>query len=629
MLLFLRNYQKRAVAKISEPIDFKDLIQKSTDAAPEAISYYCAHHMQKTFDLETKQVTGPKLKSRRALLTKIVENPRMRQKIRQIADQGGLKFEAAEKRTFQYLREIASDIHFTYIELWDYFLTWLFHTLYDGLEVDEVGLARLKKVAKDSPLILVPSHKSHIDYMLMSYVFYEYDLSLPHVCAGINLSFWPMGSIFRKSGGYFIRRSMPGDPLYPLALKSYVQELMREGYFQEFFIEGTRSRSGKLFPPKMGLLSMMIESFIEDGIEDVYFVPISIGYERIIEESSYLKEIKGAKKKKERFTDLLSLPKFLKRRYGKIYLQFAEPLSLKSLLAKEGKSLLQDPSAFKDLTKDFAQNICMAINEVTVLLPSPLVAIALLSHREKSITRDEIHEKVAALLNVAQQNSARLSRSLRKDAHFAVEEVLEQFVKEGLVRVHEDFQESFYTVPEESRSHLDFFKNKGIHIFAKPGIYQLCLRRSKLTPIPRYSDTPTLFKATHDLLSKEFFFSPEPIPPGPLPDWMGDLVLPILESYWLTLQAIQRVDFEKIEEKALNRKVLELGETLKLRGSLQYAESLSRFSIQNAVHKFIEMDILKTLQAKTGPSGQHFYAPGHDMEKRREVEQLLKVLLGR
>ncbi|MFO1464512.1 MAG: 1-acyl-sn-glycerol-3-phosphate acyltransferase, partial [bacterium] len=617
MILFLRNYKKRAVAKIGEPLDLRKLAGLSGGGNTEAVAERISIEVQRAFEIETRQVTGPKLQSRRSFLEKILQTQRFREQLEHIATQNNLSFEKAEKKALGYLREIASDIRFTVIELWDFFLSWLFNSLYDGLEVDQEGLARIKKVAKDSPMVLIPCHKSHVDYLLLSYIFYQNDLSLPHVCAGINLNFWPLGPIFRRSGGYFIRRSLPGDALYPLALKSYVKELMHEGYFQEFFIEGTRSRSGKLFPPKTGLLNMMVESFADGGIPEVYFVPVALGYERVLEEGAYLKESKGAKKSQEKFSDLLRLPKFLRRRYGKVYLQFAEPISLREALKDQGETPQSEPVSLKPVVAELAERICVAINEVSTLMPSAPVASALLAPHGKSITPQQVMDRARELLAYARQSGARLSQTLRDKADESMEEVLAQFVAEGLVREHHDIEGRFFTVKEETRSHLDFFKNQGIHCYARPAMELLCERKA-----------PGRFEELRSLLNKEFFFAAKPKQAeGAPPAWMSDLLLPILESYWLSLYVIEQIAFEKWDERKLSHKVLELGETLKMRGTLEYSESLSRFPIQNAIVRFVELGILKNHQEDMGPAGKKLYSPGPDLARRESTLLLLETLL--
>lgn len=628
MFLFLRNYKKRAVAKIGEPLDLRRLAALYGGENNEATAEGIAVQVQRAFEMETRQVTGPKLQSRRSFLAKILEAPRFRDRLEHIATQENISFEKAERKALGYLREIASDINFTVIELWDFFLSWLFNSLYDGLEVDQAGLAKVKKVAKDSPLVLIPCHKSHVDYLLLSYIFYQNDLSLPHVCAGINLNFWPLGPIFRKSGGYFIRRSLPGDALYPLALKSYVKELMREGYFQEFFIEGTRSRSGKLFPPKTGLLNMMVESFADGGVSDVYFVPVGLGYERVLEERAYLKESKGAKKSKEKFSDLFRLPKFLRRRYGKVYMQFAEPISLRAALNHEGEAPV-DPARLKQTVAELAERICVAINEVSTVMASAPVATALLAPHGKSITPQQVADKARELLDLARQSGARLSEALREKPEEAMEGVLAQFIAEGLVREHHDIEGRFFTVKEETRGHLDFFKNQGIHAWAREAIAQICEKKA-----------PGKLEVVHSLLSKEFFFATSvgafPPQPGdkrerPLqpPSWLSDILLPTLESYWLSLYVIEQIPFDKWDARKLAQKILELGETLKMRGILEFPESLSSFPIQNAIARFVELGILRNHQEDMGPAGKKLFSPGPELEARETTLRLLEDLLGK
>jgi len=621
MALFLRNYKKRAVARIGEAIDLQAFV--GSQASEEQIPLLLTQTMRRHFDLEAKQVTGPKLKSRRAFVENILLNPKTRQKIRSYSDEKGETFEAAEKKAQGFLREISSDIRFTLIELWDFFLTWLFNTLYDGLHVDLNGLAQVKKVAKDSPILLVPCHKSHVDYLLLSYVFYQNDLSLPYICAGINLNFWPIGPIFRKSGAYFIRRSFEGETLYPLMLHAYVRELMREGYFQEFFIEGTRSRSGKLFPPKTGLLKMLVESFLEEDLPEVYFVPVGISYERVLEEGTYLKEAKGDKKKSERFTDLFRLPKFLKKRYGKVYLQFAKPISIKAELKSEANDLRKDPEAFSQFVKGLAHDIFVSINEVLTLLPSSLIAAVLLTQERKSITWDEIQSRLEILLSIARAKGARLTEKLEQNPVETLEETLEQMAREGLVREHQDMGERFYTLREEGRPLLEFFKNGAMQVLAQPALKKLCEQVS--AGDAKRKEESYLF--LESLFSREFFFSDAN--PGadnsapPAPEWLPRIVLPLLESYKLTLGALDRFPFEKMEKKVLARKILEVGETLQLKGEIHYAESLSSFNIQNALQIYLERGIFKNFQEELGAKGRNLFGPGPNFEQRKELLEKL------
>ncbi len=603
------------MAKIGQALDLKDLIAEFPNASRSDRVKGIMRVLQKTYQHETLQVTGPRLKTRRAMMDEVMESAALKKRLKEIAKEQNISIEAAENRAKKNLKEICSDIRFTLIELWNYFLSWLFNRFYDGVQVDQSGIREIKRVAKDSPIVLVPSHKSHVDYLIFSYVFYHNDLSLPLVCAGNNLSFWPLGPVFRRSGAYFIRRSFAGDPIYAASLKAYVAQLMHDRTFQEFFIEGTRSRSGKLFPPRTGMLKMMIEAYLEDkDIPDVYFIPASIDYERVLEEGSYLDEVQGRKKERERFWDLLHLPKFLRRRYGKVYLQFAKPISLKAALGKRSAELLGDEAALHQFTKDLAWNIGDAINDVTTLLSSALAATALLYPKAKSTTSKEIHAKCEILQKISLVSQPRITEALDKNFHLSIQESLNQMVASGVIQAHGEAEERFYSVPENHRLALEFYKNRGMHSLADAALVQVC--------------EPQHRQAAKDLLQLEYYFSEDLWTKySELPPWISDLIRPTLEAYWLALVTTSKGNFKKIEEWLLLRKILDRGQLLLLKGELEYPESLSRFTIQNALIQLTEWGVLQHHAKELGPRGRKVYSPGASDQRREECRLLLETLL--
>ena len=162
---------------------------------------------------------------------------------------------AVRKEARKYLDEIASDYSEIFVEIWDRILDWLWINIYDGVVVDIEGIAKIRNVSKKMPFVIIPCHRSHIDYLLLSHIFYKHNIQMPFVAAGTNLSFFPMGYIFRKSGAFFLRRSFKGNELYAEVFAKYVKVLLKEGLPLEFFIEGGRSRTGKMVMPKYGILS--------------------------------------------------------------------------------------------------------------------------------------------------------------------------------------------------------------------------------------------------------------------------------------------------------------------------------------------------------------------------------------
>jgi len=185
-------------------------------------------------------------------------------------------------------------------------LNLIFSKLYSEIDIPEKDINYIKDLLKTHTVILAPSHKSHIDYLVLSYMFYLNGLVPPHIAAGDNLSFFPMGYIFRRSGAFFLKRSFRHDKFYYTIFKQYLTKLLKDGFNIEFFIEGTRSRTGKLLPPKIGMLSMFFDAFWENINKRIAILPVAVNYEKIIEEKSYVRELSGAEKQKENLNAVLS-----------------------------------------------------------------------------------------------------------------------------------------------------------------------------------------------------------------------------------------------------------------------------------------------------------------------------------
>ena len=266
MLLALFRNRTRAFVKLGEPIDLQQVIADFAGLDDATIARKVRGALHQHLAREIRVIIGPPLKAPQRLVAETLRDRTLRATLAEIARERGRADGSVEKEAEKDLREIAAEYSHQMIELFRWFLMWVFHRIYDGLEIDEAGLERIARTNAKMPIIVCPSHKSHIDYLVMSVVFYNHGLIPPHIAAGINLDFWPIGTIFRKSGAYFIRRSSRGDRVYGSVLRSYVKKLVKDGYSQEFFIEGSRSRTGKVLQPKFGILAMQAEAWI-DGVQ--------------------------------------------------------------------------------------------------------------------------------------------------------------------------------------------------------------------------------------------------------------------------------------------------------------------------------------------------------------------------
>ena len=209
-------------------------------------------------DEEKATIVGPLLKSREELIGMVLRDRGLvafMEETAAKAKKAKRDFNAVRKEARKYLDEIASDYSEIFVEIWDKMLDWLWNNIYDGVVVDGEGIAKIRNVSKKMPFVIIPCHRSHFDYLLLSHIFYKNNIQMPFVAAGTNLSFFPMGYIFRKSGAFFLRRSFKGNDLYAEVFAKYIKVLLKEGLPLEFFIEGGRSRTGKMVMPKYGLLS--------------------------------------------------------------------------------------------------------------------------------------------------------------------------------------------------------------------------------------------------------------------------------------------------------------------------------------------------------------------------------------
>src|SRR5262249_31852275 len=254
--------RKNAYVKVGETVLLSDVDAMQRDAPPERVARRVRGWVHQHLARETRVVTGPPLKPPARVIDETLRDLTLRRTLAEIAGEKKKDLAAVEREARRDLREIAARYSGFIVDLLKIVLNFIFNRIYDGVDVDEAGMRRLVHASAQAPLILCPSHKSHIDYMIMSMICDEYGLQPPHVAAGDNLNFWPVGRLLRAGGAFFIRRSFKGDRIYSATMGAYVKRLLQDGFTQEFFIEGGRSRTGKLLPPKFGMLTLEVDAWL-------------------------------------------------------------------------------------------------------------------------------------------------------------------------------------------------------------------------------------------------------------------------------------------------------------------------------------------------------------------------------
>lgn len=335
-------------------------------------------------------VVGPDLSHRRTLLKGLMHGPLVREAIEREAAEQNISLERARGQAARYADEIASDFTYSIIRFLEIILSWFWNKLYDGVKVN--NLDNVQDIARGKEIIYVPCHRSHIDYLLLSYLLFRNSLTPPHIAAGINLDMPVIGSILRRGGAFFMRRSFRGNQLYTAVFNEYLHLLFSRGFPVEYFIEGGRSRTGRLLDPKTGMLAITLRSYLRSARRPIVFMPVYIGYERVLEGRTYLGELRGKTKKKESFFDIFRVLSALKLQFGEVAVNFGEPLALNDFLDRQQPDWRNqlDAPEFKpdwlpETTRQLARTLGASINAAADSNPVNLVALVMLSTRRLAL----------------------------------------------------------------------------------------------------------------------------------------------------------------------------------------------------------------------------------------------------
>ncbi len=285
---------------------------------------------------------------------------------------------------------------------WPWLLGRLWNRLYDGVEFEHVE--NLSEVGDGAEIIYVPCHRSHMDYLLLSYIIYRKGFAVPHVAAGANLNMPLIGRFLRKGGAFFLRRSFKGDALYPVVFAKYLGFMMARGHPLEYFIEGGRSRTGRLLSPRTGMLSMTVRSYLRDPKRPVVFMPVYFGYERIVEGRTYIGELSGQPKQKESvFVLLKSIVSVLRSKFGKVHVNLGQPIALDDAAAEAQSALasqpvprarIRAPAGSVQAIAELAVRINTEINAAAAVTPINLVAMAILATPRQALPEVDLVRQV-------------------------------------------------------------------------------------------------------------------------------------------------------------------------------------------------------------------------------------------
>ncbi|RZA12955.1 MAG: glycerol-3-phosphate 1-O-acyltransferase, partial [Proteobacteria bacterium] len=415
-------------------------------------------------------VLGQKIYVREQVISRISNGKLVRQEIEREAKGNEQKLRDLDAAAVRYARELSADQTYSMVRTFEIVLAKLWNKLFSGVEVSN-GEIPHQLAAADYEIVYVPTHRSHLDYLLVNYMVYAGGLPAPHTAAGINLNFFPMGWFLRRTGAFFIRRSFRGNRIYTAVVEEYMAYLLTHGYPISFFPEGGRSRTGRPLPLKTGMLAMVVKSFVRNHERPIAIVPVYIGYDKVMEVKSYLKELSGGAKKKESMFQLLGARKLLKMYYGKAYLSYGEPIILSRFLdatQPDWKTLSDSkPEWLSAAVNDLSQQVSKHLNEAAVITPISLVGLALLASNHKALPLEELQAFIEKMIELNNRLPYHANVKVMSD-NFA--EILESAQKLKAISLYQHAAGDVAFVNDVDAALISYYRNNIAHIFTIPAL---------------------------------------------------------------------------------------------------------------------------------------------------------------
>ena len=502
---------RNTLVEIHEPVSLRSLLSESGGIPAQGRRVTRA--LRALYARQRTARIGPDLSHRRTLVTGILRTRSVRAAVAQERHDKKSTRRAAMLQAQRYAQEIAANYSPAFVRFLEHLLTRLWNRLYDGVQFAHVET--LERVAETHEIVYVPCHRSHMDYLLLSYAIFRHGYAVPHIAAGINLNMPIVGRFLRKGGAFFIRRSLRGNGLYTVVFMNYLAAIMARGHSLEYFIEGGRSRTGRLLQPKTGMLSMTVRSFLRDPVRPVMFLPVYFGYERIFEGSTYIGELAGAPKEKESFFGLVRALPRLKERFGQVHVNLGEPIELGELLESfdpdwRTKSLDDDVRVpwINAAVDALAQRIMRNINAAAAVTPINLLAVALLATPRQTLPEADLLRQVdlyQALLASFPYSDRVTVTTLTSPQIIAYGEALNVVSRQAhplgdLVRMS-----------DAAAVRATYFRNNVLHLFAMPSLVACAFTSNATLPT---ADLQRLARRIYPYIASELFlrWSEEEVP---------------------------------------------------------------------------------------------------------------------
>ncbi len=641
----LGSLQHGAV-RLGELVDLREFVRGQTDEAGDyALVRRLTYSLLRKLERERRAALGPAEKSPARLRDEVLRSAKLARLIKDLAQGDAHKQREIEEKARKLLDELRAEPNPTMLRASEPVLDRLVRRVFS--DVDVSGVEQVREAVRRGTVVFLPCHKSHVDYLVLSYVLRKNLLELPVVAAGDNLAFFPVGEILRRGGAFFIRRDFRGDRLYATVVDAYVRRLLKDGWALEFYLEGGRSRTGKLLAPKLGLLNLVVDAALSLEGRPVSFVPVHIGYERLMEDFELAEEQAGAPKQRESYRSLFAVADALGYDYGRVSVSFGQPIELGSLRREvlgEGPSQPLSPAKRRAITNRLATQVVGGIHAGARITAGGLVAMSLLDMEGRGLLHPELVARCERLWSIATRAGARpASQLLHGDGRLreaAIRDAAIILVRGGMIREHapdatlarsgkrkapKSRDDVVYTVPEDGRARLDLSKNGILHFFADRSLISLAFRGARARVVPRVrlvEDAVALGRMlAHDLLSLgdgplevrveltiedmvqlgELATTASGLAVGPGNQdadgmtWLrahASHLVPMLEGYRVLSRTLRLLEGGPLPQRDLVKRALSVGRQMFLGGEIDRREAISAPLFASAIEAFLERGAL-------------------------------------
>lgn len=458
-----------SLLKLAERLDF--------EKRPQLLNRLASLH----FLNKARSVVGQPFPNRNLLIEDMLTRPGTLAAMQEEMESTGTSEEELKNRARNILQVMVADTRYPLLKFLNTIISSLWRRLYHGQTI--LGAARVRELVQTGhEIIYIPCHRSHMDYILLSFVIFHEGLPIPQIASGDNLNFFPVGPFIRRCGSYFIRRKMKGDKFYTALFREYLSVLFERGYATEFFIEGGRSRTGRTLPPRTGMVSMTVQAQLRGIERPIAFIPTYLGYEHVMEVGSYMRELSGQKKVKESAGQLLGIFKRL-RYYGRGYVTFGEPVIVPRFLSQAVPNWRQDidptgrvrPAWLHETVDNMAHEIIVKLNDSATINGINLCALAIMNDDDHTMSLRVLRRTLQLFLTVLKVDPDREKSLPKEDITTLIRQAFE-LRKFHTYDVGEDMK---FVRPSHGQTlQLTYFQNNILHLFALPALIANILIRN-------------------------------------------------------------------------------------------------------------------------------------------------------